>query len=190
MADLEPVGNASAVVPQKEKKFSLRGLLRSSSADDRSEGVPSAPKEDAGPDSPRALDDSGSDTAFEERLCDSVRLVEVEDGDVVVFEGNEDKRVYQILRGVIEVSGAVVKLPYKLRAGEMFGEESFLDDVPSDVTATAVENCIVATIDPKALREVMGSDKTVFSACFFRRLCESYASRILQGSDLTTTEAK
>lgn len=97
-----------------------------------------------------------------ERVKPFLESAEFSAGTSVILEGKPNDSIYFILAGRVEVWKSGVRL-LEIGEGETFGEMELLDVMPSAATIRAIEDCRVATISNRAIREIFHMDAKIFA---------------------------
>ncbi len=96
---------------------------------------------------------------------DNGEIFEFEKGDVVYKEGEHSNKIYLILKGVIkshkmdESGKELITALYK--ADDFLGFTSFIDNIPYQESATAVENVELAGISKNDLKDILEKSKNI-----------------------------
>lgn len=77
-------------------------------------------------------------------------------GEVICREGEPGAEMYVILQGRVEIAGGGG--PAVLASGDVFGETAFLDKLPRDVTARAVEDSVLLVLTEDNCKDVIGAE--------------------------------
>ena len=94
-----------------------------------------------------------------ERMARDAVLVSVDEGDVVVHEGDAGDRFYVVSQGAAVVTQAGVVLR-RLGAGQWFGEIALLRDVPRTATVSAASSLQLACLEREVfLSTLTGTDR-------------------------------
>ena len=86
---------------------------------------------------------------------------------VLVREGEDSQSMYLLQDGellVTKMNGNEETVLGVIRAGELVGELSFLDQKPRSATVTAITDCKLIQIPRKTIEEVLGSQPPWISA--------------------------
>jgi CRP-like cAMP-binding protein len=75
-------------------------------------------------------------------------------GEALIYEGDVDKFFFILLSGTIEVYKEMLLLPVEIKAGEFFGEMSFLTDTPRTATIKAVDRVMVIRVDSTMMQRM------------------------------------
>jgi len=122
------------------------------------------------------------DTDLWEIIRASVWL-EADTDEVLVHEGGIDDAFFIITAGSVEVSKEGVFL-YNLRAGDCFGEMSYLNKIPRTATVTATGPLSLMKINPTLIEQVSLDCQLRFYKIFLRVLTERLSrttERVVRG---------
>lgn len=109
---------------------------------------------------------------------------EVDEGGVVLTEGDESKDVFVVMQGSFEGFRNTLVGPQpvmRLRPGQLFGEGSFLDGQGREATVTATQKGRLLRLDADFLRREMGFSPE-FSVALWRLLWHSLTLKIRQAN--------
>ncbi len=96
---------------------------------------------------------------------DHGKLSEYKKGETIFKEDEHSNKVYLILKGVVkshkmdESGKELITALYK--ADDFLGFTSFIDNIPYQESATAVEDCEVAGISKNSLKEILEKSKNI-----------------------------
>merc|ERR1719235_408965 len=96
-------------------------------------------------------------TAWERsQIADALQEEQVDDGKVIITEGEEGNKFYILSEGAAEASkkDSEEVMPYK--AGDYFGELALVNDAPRAATVTS-KGCKVLSLDRKSFKRLLGA---------------------------------
>jgi CRP-like cAMP-binding protein len=85
-------------------------------------------------------------------------VIELEDGQTLIREGDRDTRIYSVEQGVLEIVAPGDRVIAAVGPGEVLGEVSFIDDSPRSASVRAAAPSILREWDKPALLHALGSD--------------------------------
>jgi CRP-like cAMP-binding protein len=95
------------------------------------------------------------------KLSDRMRREQVPAGAAVVQEGDQGKRFYVVLSGMLSVSQEAMGPRRVLKPGDYFGEVALAMDVPRTASVRALTPSVVASCDRSTFDEFI---RPLFSA--------------------------
>jgi len=95
-----------------------------------------------------------------ERIVHGCKLMEYQPSTSILKEGKQDRRcLYIIFSGQFNIVKALSEMGNKIVGsisdGEVFGEQSFLDDYPASFSVITTNQAKVLELEEKAFREIM-----------------------------------
>ncbi len=119
-------------------------------------------------------------------LLEKAQVATYQKYDVIIQEGRLSEAIYLVRKGMVRIeraaSGRDVAIAF-LEPGEVFGETSFLEGVPSSVAAIAQEDVEVCILDEQTLYSLLTSVPGL-SNRFYQSLAHNLSSRLRQTSFL------
>ena len=123
-----------------------------------------------------------------EVLLEKARIATYEQHEVILREGRLSQAIYLIRRGMVRIersaSGRDVAIAF-LEPGEIFGEMSFLEEVPTSAAVVAQDDVEVCILDRQNLYSLLTSVPGL-SDRFYQSLAHSLSGRLRQTSSLVT----
>ena len=102
---------------------------------------------------------------------------QLDDGTVLIHEGEPLDALFILLEGHLDVTAAGVGSVARLSPGEMVGEMSFVDSAPPSATVRANGGCTILEIRRRELGEKLARDDA-FGHRFYRALAMFLADRL------------
>jgi len=93
-----------------------------------------------------------------EHICNAMVLEVVEAGARVVTEGEAPTGLYFVKEGSLHIVSGASDEVVQLGPGDSFGESALLNDQPQDATVEATTRCELCCIDPKSLKQALGTN--------------------------------
>jgi len=90
------------------------------------------------------------------QLADALREEQVEDGKIIVTEGEDGDKFYIVADGEASATKKDSDEPMNYKAGDYFGELALLKDQPRAATVTS-KGCKVLSLDRKSFKRLLGS---------------------------------
>ena len=115
-----------------------------------------------------------ADVALLARIGQRRRL---NDGDILIREGEPSDSVIFVLEGEFQISAKGVGQITRLGVGEIVGEVSLVDSAPPSATVTAHGRCLALFVDKAVLLQNLTSDQA-FGCRFYRALAIFLADRL------------
>ena len=120
-----------------------------------------------------------------DELLHHASILQLHPGETVVAEGERTGALYFLLQGSLEVIGGGSTLARLTRAGELFGELSYISNDPHGATVRATRPTAVLKIE-NSLRRALSADTLAhFESVFYRFLTELLAKRLKRSSRRT-----
>lgn len=98
-----------------------------------------------------------------ERLEMLASVIELEDGQILIREGELDTRLYTVEQGVLEIVAPGNRVIATVGPGEVIGEVSFIDDSPRSASVRAAAPSLVRAWDKPALLGALGTDPSTLA---------------------------
>ena len=121
-------------------------------------------------------------------LLEQARVATYKQHDVILKEGRLSEAIFLVSKGVVRIeraaTGRDVAIAF-LEPGEVFGEISFLEGVPTTGGAIAQEDVEVCILDRTELLELLAT-KPDLSDRFYQSLAHNLSSRLHQTSSLVS----
>lgn len=117
------------------------------------------------------------DDADVEWMAEIGQRLSVDDGEILVRQGQPIEAIYIVLEGHVTVEVADLGQLARLGSGEIVGEISFVDARPPSATVIASGEVQVLRIDRAVLRARLESDPP-FAARFYRAIAMFLADRL------------
>ena len=121
-------------------------------------------------------------------LLEKAQVATYKQHEVILKEGRLSQAIYLVRKGMVRVeraaSGRDVAIAF-LEPGEVFGEMSFLEEVPTNVAVIAQDNVEVCVLDQQNLYSLLTSVPGL-SDRFYQSLAHNLSSRLRQTSSLVT----
>ena len=122
-----------------------------------------------------------------ELLSEMMNIVKVKKGDLIISEGNEDKIMYFILEGTVNIfrenhkgeSGII----YELHAPSHFGEMSIMDGGPRSASAGAETNVVLAELNWNDVRYLF-EDKPEIMCYIFKNIGSILSMRLRRANSI------
>ena len=100
-----------------------------------------------------------------ELIANSTQAHTFQSGDVIIREGDKDRRLFVIMRGEVEVvKGLGSKKEWRMRVmgpHNYFGEIALIDDSPRSASVIARAETEVLTLDHQNLRQVIEKNPAI-----------------------------
>ena len=93
-----------------------------------------------------------------QRLEGAATVIELEDGQTIIREGERDSRLYAVEQGVLEIVAPGDRVIAAVGPGEVLGEVSFIDDSPRAASVRAAAPSILRAWEKRALLDALGAD--------------------------------
>ncbi|HEY0591679.1 MAG TPA: cyclic nucleotide-binding domain-containing protein [Thermoanaerobaculia bacterium] len=90
-------------------------------------------------------------------------VIELEDGQTLIREGDRDTRIYSVEQGVLEIVAPGDRVIAAVGPGEVLGEVSFIDDSPRSASVRAAAPSILRAWEKKALLHALGEDPSTLA---------------------------
>ena len=123
-----------------------------------------------------------------EVLLKKARQASYEQHDVILKEGHLSEAIYLVRKGIVRIeraaTGKDVAIAF-LEPGEVFGEISFLEGVPTNNSVIAQEDVEISKLDRQQLANLLGA-KPGLSDRFYQSLAHNLSSRLHQTSSLVS----
>ena len=121
-------------------------------------------------------------------LLEKSQIVTYRQHEVILKEGRLSRAIYLIRKGIVRIeqaaSGRDVAIAF-LEPGEVFGEMSFLEEVPTSAAVIAQDNVEVCVLDRQNLYSLLTSVPGL-SNRFYQSLAHNLSSRLRQTSSLAS----
>jgi CRP-like cAMP-binding protein len=98
------------------------------------------------------------DDAARERLEGIASIIELEDGQMLIRQGENDTRLYTVEQGVLEIVAPGERVIATVGPGEVLGEVSFIDDSPRSASVRAAAPSILRAWEKTALLAALRDD--------------------------------
>jgi len=99
-------------------------------------------------------------TAYElSQVADALQSQSVEDGKVIVSEGEDGATFYIVAGGTAEATKKDSEEKTEIKVGDYFGELALLNNAPRAATVTAKTQCKVLTLDSKSFKRLIDFTK-------------------------------
>ncbi|WP_319420174.1 Crp/Fnr family transcriptional regulator [Pleurocapsa sp. FMAR1] len=119
-------------------------------------------------------------------LLEKAQVATYEQNEVILKEGRLSQQIFLVRKGIVRVersaSGRGVAISF-LEPGEIFGEMSFLEEVPASAAVIAQSKVEVCILDKQNLYSLLTSVPGL-SERFYQSLAHNLASRLRQTSSL------
>ncbi len=119
-------------------------------------------------------------------LLEKAQVATYKQHEVILKEGRLSQAIYLVRKGMVRVeraaSGRDVAIAF-LEPGEVFGELSFLEEVPTNAAVIAQDNVEVCVLDQQNLYSLLTSVPGL-SDRFYQSLAYNLSSRLRQTSSL------
>lgn len=119
-------------------------------------------------------------------LLEKARIATYKQHEVILKEGRLSQAIYLVRKGIVRIeraaSGRDVAIAF-LEPGEVFGEMSFLEEVPTSAAVIAQDNVEVCMLDQQSLYSLLTSVPGL-SDRFYQSLAYNLSSRLRQTSSL------
>ena len=92
------------------------------------------------------------------RLESLSTVIELQDGQILIREGDRDTRLYTVEQGTLEIVAPGERVIAAVGPGEVLGEVSFIDDSPRFASVRAAAPAILRAWDKPALLRALASD--------------------------------
>ncbi len=96
--------------------------------------------------------------ADRDRLEALATVIELQDGQTLIREGDRDTRLFAVEQGVLEIVTGGERVIAAVGPGEVLGEVSFIDDSPRFASVRAAAPSILRAWDKAALLSALGND--------------------------------
>ncbi|HEU5162775.1 MAG TPA: cyclic nucleotide-binding domain-containing protein [Thermoanaerobaculia bacterium] len=93
-----------------------------------------------------------------QRLEGVAAVIELEDGQTLIREGERDSRLYAVEQGVLEIVAPGDRVIAAVGPGEVLGEVSFIDDSPRSASVRAAAPSILRAWDKRTLLAALGEE--------------------------------
>lgn len=120
--------------------------------------------------------------SFEETrmLAGICKLVNKSDGEIIIEENSIGQGLYLVVKGQVKVfqgEGASEKILAMLKAGEIFGEMSLIEDMLTSSSVSSAGEAQLLKIGKRDLEKLM-EDNSVFTAKIYRSFCIVLSERL------------
>lgn len=91
-------------------------------------------------------------------LTNVMQIRDLQDGEILVKEGDEDTTLFVLTRGKLAVISEIEgknQTVYNMKVGECAGTRAFVDRAPRRATLTAVGNTTVYTLSPEDFESLL-----------------------------------
>ena len=120
--------------------------------------------------------------AVDDILANST-LLEVEQGEVIMQEGSEDRALHILLKGKVHIVKDGKTIAAIGRAGELVGELALISDEGRSASVVAALPVYCLKIDPSALAGLSAADRNAYYAAVYRFLARLLAKRLATTSE-------
>ena len=121
-------------------------------------------------------------------LLEKSRVVTYQNNEVILKEGRLSEALYMVRKGLVRVersaSGKGVAIAF-LEPGEVFGEMSFIENVPTSATVVAHDEVEIIVFEKNALYSLLTSVPGL-STRFYQSLAQNLSGRLRQTSSLVS----
>jgi CRP/FNR family transcriptional regulator, cyclic AMP receptor protein len=93
-----------------------------------------------------------------QRLEAAASVLELEDGQTLIREGERDTRLYAVEQGVLEIVARGERVIATVGPGEVLGEVSFIDDSPRSASVRAAAPSLLRAWEKESLLAALGAD--------------------------------
>ena len=87
-----------------------------------------------------------------------IKIVKYRPNEVIIFEGDYEKRVYVLIKGAVKVVKDGVELCVLRRQGDVIGEMGAMRDQVRSATVTAVAETVCISINIQLIERMPGED--------------------------------
>jgi len=106
------------------------------------------------------------------------KIVKYDDGEQIIEEGHEDKRIFFLVSGKTRVAKHDEVLSYLKRTGDVFGEMGIIDGSPRSASVCAMGETVCLVADASQVGRLSGKDRLVFGYVLYRIFAEILANRL------------
>lgn len=115
-------------------------------------------------------------------LCAS-SLLECEEADEIIAEGEIETRIFILLAGSVSVMKEGQKVAEFTQIGEVFGEMAAIDDSARSASVIAAEKTFCLAVDQKFLKDLMPREENpAFYASLYEAIARILAMRLKSAS--------
>jgi len=111
-------------------------------------------------------------------FLDLGKLIEYEEGEEIIKEGQSGFHVYFLLSGGVEISNGGKTVKTLRRTGELFGEMGILDGAPASPRVTAIQKTLVLRLDSSIIGKNPEAKELALGYTIYRLFCEVLAERL------------
>ncbi len=106
------------------------------------------------------------------------KIVKYDDGERIIEEGHEDKRIFFLVSGGVKVIKHGEVLSTLRRTGDVFGEMGIIDGSPRSASVCAKGETVCLVADASQIDQLSGNDRLAFSYVLYRIFAEILANRL------------
>jgi len=105
-----------------------------------------------------------------------------EAGEIVIIEGANDKWLYFLVHGELEVNHQGVMLHVLNRFGDMFGEMGLIDGCPRSATVKAKTAALCLALDATLFNGMGEAERVALKNALNQTICENMAERLREAN--------
>lgn len=91
-----------------------------------------------------------------DKLCDCLKIEKFKKGDQVIKQGDVGNVFYFVKEGTLNATKDGEGVVFEYKATDYFGELALLKDQPRAANIIATSDCILASIDRKSFKRLLG----------------------------------
>lgn len=113
-------------------------------------------------------------------------------GQALIREGEENTNIYVIVSGEIKITRKHGDFEIELArhgAGQVYGDMSFIEGLPANVSVTAADSEVLALVIGHAYIDKLAAQDSGFAARFYRSLAEILSRRLRETTGLVDSAA-
>jgi CRP-like cAMP-binding protein len=118
-------------------------------------------------------------------VAEVVRMASIrkyEPGEIVIIEGAQDKWLYFLVHGELDVNHQGTMLHELNRFGDMFGEMGLVDGCPRSATVKAKTAALCLALDATLFNRMNETDRAALKNALNQTICENMAERLREAN--------
>ncbi len=116
-------------------------------------------------------------------FLDLGKLIEYEEGEEIIKEGQSGYNVYFLLSGGVAIAENGETVKTLRRTGELFGEMGLLEGAPSSPQVTAIQKTLVLRLDSSIIGKNPEAKELALGYTLYRLFCAVLAERLRETAE-------